>query len=135
MVVGGWAEVRRVLQEPIDPTIARNFYLGFSLHRMHPELRDKAGLLSEATLLLRSSQDPLSVLGVGLSSRDYWVVVEQGGRERSDKPETGEGPFFVVAKTEFNPLRGNQVSVVAYENLETVPAGEPDRWDFVTRRQ
>ena len=135
MLVGGWVEVRRVLAEAIDPSVSKVVYVGLSMHRMFPEARSEAGKLSEATFLFRSSQDPTAVLGMGLSPLNYWVVAEQGGWERSDRPESGKGPFFVVAKVEFNPLSGNRVSMVAFDRSEEVPSGEPPEWDFVTQRQ
>jgi hypothetical protein len=135
MLVGGWVEVRRVLEEPIDPTVSKIIYVGLSMHRLFPDQRNESGRLSEATFLLRSSQDPTSVLGMGLSPLNYWVVAEQGGWERSDRPESGKGPFFMVAKIEFNPLSGNRVSMMAFDKSEEVLSAEPEEWDFVTQRQ
>ncbi len=134
MWVGGWVEIRRVLTDAIDPTIAQTVYVGLSMHRVS-DARDPAGRLSEATFLLRSSEDPTTVLGMGLSPLNYWVVAEQGGWERSDRPETGKCPFFVVARIEFNPLSGNKVSMIAFEISEEIPITEPRDWDFITQRQ
>lgn len=133
--LGGGVEIRRKLAEPIDPAVSKTVYVGLSMHRLFPELRDAKGRLSEGTFMLRSSADPTTVLGMGLSPLNYWVVAEQGGWERSDQPETGTGPFFIVAKIEFNPLSGNRVSMMAYENSEDIPDAEPGSWDFITQRQ
>ena len=134
MLVGGWVEARRVLAQPLDPTISNTVFVGFSMHRLHPGVRTEDGRMSEGTFLLRSSQDPTAVLGLGLSPLNYWVVAEQGGWERSDRRETGKGPFFVVAKIEFDPLRGNKVSMLGFEKSEDIPPAEPADWDFITRR-
>ncbi len=135
MVVGGWLEARRFLAEPIDPTRAQTVYVGFTLYRMNPNQRDKSGKLSEATVMFRSSKDPASVLGIALSGRNYWVVLEKGGFERSDLPVSGKGPYFVVAKVEFNPWRGNRVSMTGFEQAAPVPSEEPEEWSLVTTRQ
>ena len=134
MIVGGWVEARRMLKTPIDPTVSNTVYVGFSMHRMYTDLRNE-GKLSEATFMLRSSKDPTTVLGMGLSPLNYWVVAEQGGWERSDRAETSNGPFFVVARIDFNPMGGNTVSMMAFENSEEIPSSEPEQWDFVTQRQ
>jgi ferric-dicitrate binding protein FerR (iron transport regulator) len=135
MLVGGWVEVRRTLASPIDPTRSQTIYVGFSLHRMNPNQRDKSGKLSEATVMFRSSKDPATVLGMALSGRNHWVVLEPGGWERSEAPVNGTGPFFVVAKVEFNPRRGNKVSMIGFSNFSSIPAEEPADWELVTRRQ
>lgn len=135
MLVGGWVEVRRSLAEPIDPTVARTIYVGFSLHRMNPTQRDKSGKLSEAMVLFRSSKDPTTMLGMALSGRNHWVVTEPGGWERSEMPAQGKGPYFVVAKVELDPRRGNRVSMAGFEDIAAVPSREPEHWDFITRRQ
>ena len=135
MQVGGWVEVRRVLKEPLDPTVANIVYIGLSVDRVYTEPRADSGRLSEATFMLRSSKDPTTVLGMGLSPLNYWVVAEQGGWERSDRSEIGKGPFFIVAKIEFNPMGGNKVSMAAFDNSEEVPSSEPEEWDLVTQRQ
>lgn len=135
MQVPGWVEVRRFLADPIDPTVSQTLFLGFSLHRINPTQRDKSGKLSEATVMFRSSKDPTSILGMALSGRNHWVVLEQGGWERSEMPVKGDGPFFVVARIEIDPRRGNKVSMVGYDQISGVPLQEPDTWEFVTRRQ
>jgi hypothetical protein len=135
LLVGGGVEVRRSLAEAIDPTEARTCYVGFSLHRVNPTQRDKSGKLSEAMVLFRSSKDPTSMLGMALSGRNHWVVTEPGGWERSEMPARGTGPYFVVAKVEFDPRRGNRVSMAGFENIAGVPSEEPAQWEFVTRRQ
>jgi len=135
LLVGGGVEVRRTLAEAIDPTEARTCYVGFSLHRMNPNQRDKSGKLSEAMVLFRSSKDPTSMLGMALSGRHHWVVTEPGGWERSEMPAKGSGPFFVVVKVEFDPRRGNRVSMAGFEDIAGVPSEEPAEWEFVTRRQ
>lgn len=135
MLVGGWVEVRRTLAEPIDPSKPQTVYLGFSLDRMNSTQRDKTGKLSEATVMFRSSRDPTAVLGMALSGRNHWVVLEQGGWERSEQPAPGKGPYFVVVKIELNPWRGNKVSMQGYDDLAAVPSQEPAEWGFVTRRQ
>jgi ferric-dicitrate binding protein FerR (iron transport regulator) len=135
MLVGGWVEVRRSLAEPIDPTRAQTIYVGFSLHRMNPTQRDKSGKLSEAMVLFRSSKDPTAMFGVALSGRNHWVVTEPGGWERSELPASGTGPYFVIAKVELDPRRGNRISMAGFEDIAAVPSQEPARWDFTTRRQ
>lgn len=135
MLVGGWVEVRRTLAEPINPTAAQTIYVGFSLHRMNPNQRDKSGKLSEAMVMFRSSKDPTTMLGMALSGRNHWVVTEPGGWERSELPANGKGPYFVVAKVELDPRRGNRVSMAGFEDIADVPSREPERWDFITRRQ
>jgi hypothetical protein len=135
LLVGGGVEVRRSLTEAIDPTKARTCYFGFSLHRINPTQRDKSGKLSEAMVLFRSSKDPTSMLGMALSGRNHWVVTEPGGWERSEMPARGTGPYFVVAKVEFDPRRGNRVSMAGFEDIAGVPSEEPAQWEFVTRRQ
>ncbi len=135
LLVGGGVELRRSLAEAIDPTQPGTFYLGFSLHRVNPALRDKSGKLGEATVMLRNSKDPTSRLGMGLSGRNYWVVTEPGGWERSELPAEGSGPYFVVAKIEFDPRRGNRVSMAGFTDIAAVPSAEPAQWDFTTRRQ
>jgi hypothetical protein len=135
MLVGGWVEVRRSLAEPIDPTHSQTIYVGFSLHRMNPNQRDKSGKLSEATVMFRSSKDPTAVLGMALSGRNHWVVLEQGGWERSEMPVNGKGPFFVIAKVEFDPRRGNRVSMMGFNDPSAIPAEEPGNWELVTQRQ
>lgn len=135
MLIGGWVEVRRTLAEPIDPTVAQTIYVGFSLHRMNPNQRDKSGKLSEAMVMFRSSKDPTTMLGMALSGRNHWVVTEPGGWERSELPANGKGPYFVVAKVELDPRRGNRVSMAGFDNIAAVPTQEPERWDFITRRQ
>ncbi len=133
--LAGGVEIRRKLAEPIDPTVSNTIYIGLSMYRLFPDRRDAKGRLSEGTFMLRSSVDPTTVLGMGLSRLNYWVVAEQGGWERCDSPEKGVGPFFVVAKVEFNPLSGNRVSMMAYEDSEIIPGDEPTNWDFTTQRQ
>ena len=133
--VPGWVEVRRFLTEPIDPTVSQTIYLGFSLHRINGIQRDKSGKLSEATVMFRSSKDPTSILGMALSGRNHWVVLEQGGWERSVMPVKGNGPFFVVARIEIDPRRGNKVSMTGFDQISAIPSQEPDDWEFVTRRQ
>jgi ferric-dicitrate binding protein FerR (iron transport regulator) len=135
MLVGGWVEVRRSLAAPIDPTQSQTIYVGFSLHRMNPNQRDKSGKLSEATVMFRSSKDPTAVLGMALSGRNHWVVLEQGGWERSEMPVNGKGPFFVIAKVEFDPRRGNRVSMMGFNDFSAIPAEEPGNWELVTQRQ
>jgi ferric-dicitrate binding protein FerR (iron transport regulator) len=135
MLVGGWVEVRRSLAEPIDPGVAGTCYVGFSLHRMNPTQRDKNGKLSEGMVLFRSSKDPTSMFGLALSGRNHWVVTEPGGWERSELPAAGAGPYFVVAKVEFDPRRGNRVSMAGFPDIAGVPPQEPSEWEFVTRRQ
>jgi len=135
LLVGGGVEVRRTLAEAIDPTGAGTCYVGFSLHRMNPTQRDKSGKLSEGMVLFRSSKDPTSMLGMGLSGRHHWVVTEPGGWERSEIPVKESGPFFVVVKVEFDPRRGNRVSMTGFEDIAGVPSEEPTQWEFVTRRQ
>jgi ferric-dicitrate binding protein FerR (iron transport regulator) len=135
MLVGGWMEVRRFLETPIDPTEAQTLYLGFSLQRMNPVQRDKSGKLSEATVMFRSSKDPTTVLGMALSGRNHWVVLERGGYERSELPVTGPGPFYVVAKVEFDPRRGNRVSMTGFRDPASIPSQEPESWGLVTHRQ
>jgi hypothetical protein len=63
------------------------------------------------------------------------VVTEPGGWERSEMPAKGSGPFFVVVKVEFDPRRGNRVSMAGFEDIAGVPSEEPTQWEFVTRRQ
>ena len=135
MLVGGWVEVRRLLATPIDPTEAQTIYLGFSLYRTNATQRDNSGKLSEATVMFRSSEDPTTVLGMALSGRNHWVVLEQGGWERSEMPVTGKGPFFVVAKIEFNAKRGNKVSMMGFDDIAGIPSQEPESWGFVSHRQ
>lgn len=135
MLVGGWMEGRRLLESPIDPTAAQTLYLGFSLQRMNPIQRDKNGKLSEATVMFRSSKDPTTVLGMALSGRNHWVVLERGGYERSELPVTGPGPFYVVAKVEFDPRRGNRVSMTGFRDPASIPSKEPESWGLVTHRQ
>ncbi len=135
LLVGGGVEVRRSLAEAIDPTEARTCYVGFSLHRVNPTQRDKSGKLSEAMVLFRSSKDPTSMVGMALSGRNHWVVTEPGGWERSEMPANGTGPYFVVAKVEFDPQRGNRVSMAGFGDIAGVPSEEPEHWEFVTRRQ
>jgi ferric-dicitrate binding protein FerR (iron transport regulator) len=135
LVVGGWVEARRFLAEPIDPTQARTVYLGFSIYRTNPTKRDATGKLSEATVMFRSSADPASVLGVALSGRNYLVVLERGGWERSEVPVNALRPLFIVARVEFNPLRGNRVAMAAFDQASPIPVQEPAQWDLVTRRQ
>jgi len=131
----GWGEARRKLAEPINPTVPQIVYVGISMHRMSSEMRDSNGRPSEATFMFRSSEDPTTVLAMGLSAGGHWVVAEQGGWERSDLPESGNGTYFMVAKIEISPLGGNKVSIKAYDNSEEVPAHEPETWDLVTHRQ
>ncbi len=133
--VGGWGEMRRVLSEPIDPNINQTVYLAFSLDRLAQQRRDKSGRLSEATVLIRSSEDPMAVLAMGLSGLNYWVVADQGGWERAERPVMSKGPFFVVAKIEFHPQRGTRISMQGYEKGAPVPSAEPETWPFVTQRQ
>lgn len=135
LFVGGWVEARRFLAEPIDPTKIQTVYLGFSLYRMNPSKKDDTGKLSEATVMFRSSSDPVSVLGMALSGRNHLVVLERGGWERSETPVDGLKPQFVVAKVEFNPRRGNRVSMICYEQTSTIPLEEPTEWNLVTRRE
>jgi len=134
-MVVGWVEVRRKLAVPINPTAPQIVYVGLSMHRLSPELHDANGRLSEATFMFRSSVDPTTVLGMGLSPLNHWVVAEPGGWERSNLPATGNGPYFMVAKIEFNPRGCNKVSIKAFDNSQEVPAREPATWDLVTRRQ
>lgn len=75
------------------------------------------------------------MLGMALSGRNHWVVTEPGGWERSEMPANGKGPYFVVAKVELDPRRGNRVSMAGFEDIAAVPSQEPARWDFITRRQ
>lgn len=131
----GWGEARRKLAEPIDPTVSQIIYLGLSMNRESSLSPDGNGRLSEATFMLRSSKDPTSLLALGLSTLNHWVVMEQGERERSDLPETGSGPFFMIAKIEFNPLGGNRVSIKAYNPTEEIPNREPESWDLITQRK
>jgi hypothetical protein len=63
------------------------------------------------------------------------VVLEQGGWERSELPVNGKGPFFVVAKVEFDPRRGNKVSMMGFNDMTSIPSQEPDEWGFITHRQ
>lgn len=135
MLVGGWVEVRRSLTEPIQPEKAQTLYIGFSIHRMNPTQRDKAGKLSEAAVLFRSSKDPATMLGVALSGLNHWVVLEPGGWERSELPAAGKSPYFVVAKIEFDPRRGNRVSVIGYDVSASIPSQEPEHWELVSKRQ
>jgi hypothetical protein len=135
MLVGGWVEVRRFLAEPIDPTAAQTVYLGFSLYRTNPKKQDQAGKRSEATVMFRSSTDPASVLGMALSGRDYLVVLERGGWERSESPVNAARPLFIVAKVEFNPRRGNRVSMISFDQTSPIPPAEPRQWGLVTQRQ
>ena len=135
MLVGGWVEARRFLEEPVDPLKTQTIYLGFSLHRTNQTQRDKSGKLSEATVMFRSSKDPTTILGMALSGRNHWVVLEQGGWERSEMPVSGKGPYYVFAKVEFDPRRGNRVSMMGFENIALIPSTEPEDWTFVTRRQ
>jgi ferric-dicitrate binding protein FerR (iron transport regulator) len=135
LVVGGWVEARRFLAEPIDPTQSRTVYLGFSLYRTQPTRRDKTGKLSEAIVMFRSSNDPASVLGMALSGRNYLVVLERGGWERSEVPVNALRPLFIVARVEFHPTRGNRVAMAAYDQASPIPVQEPAQWDLVTRRQ
>jgi ferric-dicitrate binding protein FerR (iron transport regulator) len=135
MLVGGWVEVRRSLAAPINPTRSQTIYVGFSLHRMNPNQRDKSGKLSEATVMFRSSKDPTTVLGMALSGRNHWVVLEQGGWERSEMPVNGKGPFFVIAKVEFDPRRGNKVSMTGFNDFSAIPSEEPRNWELVSHRQ
>lgn len=135
MLVGGWVEARRQLEHPIVPTQAQTVYLGLSLHRMNPIQRDKNGKLSEAAFYFRSSKDPTTMLGVALSGLNRWVVLEPGGWERSDQPAPGNGPYYMVAKVEFNPRMGNKVSVIGYDLSAPIPSQEPDAWDLVSQRQ
>ena len=85
--------------------------------------------------MFRSSKDPTTVLGMALSGRNHWVVLEPGGWERSELPVSGTGPFFVIAKVEFNPRRGNKVSMIGFSDFSSIPAEEPAHWELVTRRQ
>ena len=85
--------------------------------------------------MFRSSEDPTTVLGMALSGRNHWVVLEQGGWERSEMPVTGRGPFFVVAKIEFNAKRGNKVSMMGFDDIAGIPSQEPESWGFVSHRQ
>ncbi len=135
MLVGGWVEIRRSLAEPIDPEKSQTVYVGFSLHRMNPNQRDKTGKLSEAAFLLRSSKDPATMLGVALSGLNHWVVLEPGGWERSELPALGKSPFYVVAKIEFDSRRGNRVSVTGYDVSAAIPSHEPEQWELVSQRQ
>ena len=135
LLVGAGVELRRPLAEAIDPAMQRTCYIGFSLHRLNPVLRDKNGKLGEATLMLRSSKDPTSRLGMGLSGRNHWVVTDPGGWERSELPVEGDGPYFVVAKVEFDPRRGKRVSMTGFADIAAVPSSEPAQWDFTTRRR
>lgn len=131
----GWGEARRSLAQPILPSHAQTVYLGLSLHRMEPTQRDKNGKLSEATFFFRSSKDPSTLLGVALSGFNRWVVREPGGWERSDQPATGNGPYYMVAKFEFNPRLGNKVSVAGYDLDRPIPSEEPEVWNLVSKRQ
>jgi ferric-dicitrate binding protein FerR (iron transport regulator) len=135
MLVGGWVEVRRFLEEPVDPLKTQTIYLAFSLHRMNQTQRDKSGKLSEATVMFRSSKDPTTILGMALSGRNHWVVLEQGAWERSEMPVSGKGPHYVFAKVELDPRRGNRVSMMGFEDIASIPTQEPEHWTFVTRRQ
>ena len=134
LLVGGWVEVRRFLAEPIDPTETQTIYLGVSLFRMNPGKKDTTGKLSEASVMFRSSADPSSVLGMALSGRNYLVVLERGGWERSETPVNGLIPQFMVAKVEFNPRRGNRVSMISYDQTSEIPTEEPGAWSLVTSR-
>lgn len=131
----GWGEARRPLAQPILPTHPQTVYLGLSLHRMDSIQRDKNSKLSEAAIFFRSSKDPSTMLGVALSGLNRWVVREPGGWERSDQPTVGSGPFYMVAKFEFNPRLGNKVSIAGFDLNQAIPSDEPDVWDLVSQRQ
>lgn len=135
LLVGSGVELRRLLADPLDPMKPRTCYLGFSLYRTNPELRDKSGRFGEASVVFRCSKDPTVRLGMGIGGRNYWVVSDAGGWERSELPAEGHGPFFVVARIEFDPRRGNRVSMAAFSDIAAVPSVEPARWELTTRRK
>ncbi|MDA7888053.1 FecR family protein [Akkermansiaceae bacterium] len=137
MLVGGGVEVRRSLAEVIDPAKPQTIFLSFSLYRVTPARMDKTGKLSEAIVMLRSSSDPTSLLGLALSGRDHLVVLKRGELERSERQINGKRPQFVIARIEFHPTKGNRVSMVSYDQHSTIPTHEPSPgdWDLATRRQ
>jgi len=135
MLVGGWVEVRRSLAQPIHAERAQTVYVGVSFHRMNPNMRDKSGKLSEASFLLRSSKDPATMLGIGFSGLNHWVVLEPGGWERSELPVASKSPQYMVAKIEFDARRGNRVSVIGYDITASVPSQEPEQWELVSQRK
>ena len=135
MLVGGGVEVRRSLAELIDPMKPQTIFLSFSLYRVSPARMDKAGKLSEAIVMLRSTSDPTSLLGFALNGRDHLVAIERGRSERSERKINGERPQLVIAKIEFDPHRGNKVSMIAYDQASAIPSEEPRQWDLVTPRQ
>ena len=134
LVVGPTVEVRRTLAEPIDPSKPQRVYVGFSLHRLYPNMRDASGRLGDATLLLRASRDPAAFIGMAYSGLNRLASSDHGGWERSETELPGTSPYFVVARIDFRPQRGNQVAMVAFDDSVAIPAQEPKKWNIVTHR-
>lgn len=134
MLVGGGVEVRRSLTEAIDPTKTQTLFLSFSLYRITPARTDDAGKLSEAMVMLRSTSDPTSLLGLALTGRDHLAALEPGNSDKSELPVNGKRPQLVIAKIEFDPHKGNKVSMISYDQTTTIPRQEPEQWALVTRR-
>lgn len=135
LIVGTALDVRRSLAEPIDPTQPQRVYIGFSLHRLYPNVNDATGRLGEADLLLRSSRTPAAFICMAYTGLNRLATSDRGGFERSESALAGASPYFVVARIDFRPQRGNQVAMTAFDNSTTIPAQEPKKWDLVTRRK
>ena len=134
MLVGGGVEVRRSLAEAIDPRKPQTIFLSFSLYRITPARTNDTGKLSEAIVMLRSTSDPTSLLGLALTGRDHLAALERGNADKSELPVNGRRPQFVIAKIEFDPHKGNKVSMISYDQTTTIPRQEPEHWALVTRR-
>jgi hypothetical protein len=135
LALSGNMEARRRLAHPLDPGRRQRIYVAFSVARLGSSSSAKGSRHTAANLFLRSSSDPASCLGFGLSAQNLWVASDHDSWEKSARATQGAGPFFIVARIDFRPNLGNQIAVAGFDATEPVPEHAPRQWDVVTRRR
>lgn len=135
MAIGADVEVRRRLQRSFDPTVRKRIYVAFSVQRLHSDTAEKAASRGATTLMLRSFSDSSSFLAFGLSATNLLVASDNNSWEKSSQAKSGNGPIFIVARIDFRPHLGHQISIAGYDRQDQIPERPPTKWDLVTHRR